>query len=294
MKSSTFSRIKPGGIAGALAALLTVAAFSAAAADKILDDPEFKKAVAAYAENRLDESKRGFEQLARRFPNNPSILNNLAVIAVKQNDIERAMKLLRRAIATDAAIDAGYRNLSAIYARLASQSYRDALSLESVDPQPLELSLVGEDERPPDAPDAEPDVAAQVAQAKEVNEPMVRDPAAPALSAQNRDVVSAIKRWAGAWSSRNIDAYFASYADGYSPPDLAHRDWKRQRTERVTAPQHIEVNLSEIRVRMNGENDTQATFRQRYRSNLMKSSVIKQLRMKRINNEWKIVAERVI
>ncbi len=273
-----------------LGALLVVS-FSAAAASQVLAEPEFKKAVEAYADGRLDESKLGFERLAKRFPDDPNVLNNLAVIAARQGDVERAVDLLRRVIATDAAIDTGYRNLTAVYAHLATLSYREALALESAEPEPLDLSLIGEAER---TLRDEIEASEQVAQAKELDEPLVRDPEVPAASARHVDVVSSVKRWAQAWSRQDLNAYFSSYVSGYAPPDGSHRRWKRQRTERLIAPRKIQVSLSDIRVRKSGEDDARVTFRQKYRSNLLSSSVLKRLQMKRINNEWKITSEQVL
>ncbi len=292
-----FPFFKP--VPGVLSGVLLAAALSAAAADRALDDPGFKRAVAAYSEGRLDEAQLAFEQLAQRFPDDPNVLNNLAVIAAKQNDTGRAIGLFKRAIETDAAINVGYQNLSAIYAHLASLSYRDALSLESAEPQPLQLRLIKAP--PPSAqPGAQPDAAeidgaaAQAARTKEVGEPLVRDPEAPVLSDRDRDVVSAVRRWAQAWSRQDPDAYFASYVGDYTPPGDSHRDWKRQRRERVTAPRHIEVKLSDVRVRMRGETDARVTFLQKYRSNLLSSSVIKRLQIKKVGDEWKITSEQVL
>lgn len=289
---SLYAGVRDAPSRGVLLGALLAASLAAAAAPRALDDPEFEKAVEAYADGRFDESRLAFENLMKRFPDDPNVLNNLAVVAVRQGDVERAVDLFKRAISTDAAINTGYRNLTAVYEHLASLSYREALSLEPEDPKPLDLSLIGETVSAPRAETMS--AAARAAQAKELDEPLVRDPEAPVSPARYPDVVSSVERWAQAWSRQDLNAYFASYISGYTPPGGSHRDWKRQRTERLIAPRKIQVSFSDLRVKKSGEDDAQVTFRQKYRSNLLSSLVLKRLQMKKINNEWKITSEKVL
>ena len=276
-----------------LSGVLLAVALSASASDEVFDEPGFRHAAEAYSEGRFDDARAAFEKLARRFPDNPVVLNNLAVVAVEQGDTDRAVRLLKRAIATDRVIHAGYRNLSAIYAHLASLSYRDALSLDSSRTPPLRLDLLGKPSTETGTA-AVAEAAAEAARAKEIREPLVRDPEAQAPSEREREVASAVRRWARAWAHQDTDAYFASYVGEYTPPGESHRDWERKRRERVTAPRRIEVSLSDLHVRMDGEGKARVTFRQKYRSNLLSSLVIKQLDMERVEGEWKIALERVI
>ena len=257
-----------------------------------LNDSVFNQAVTAYKENRFKESQALFEKLARKFPENTTILNNLALIAIKQGSTARAVNLLKRTIATDAVINTAYFNLSAIYAHLASVSYRKALSLESLAPNPLRLKFI--DTTPQDAPSPIPDVADAVTKAKEVNEPLVRDPAVPGPESGNEDVIAAVMRWAQAWSRQDLNAYFSSYIDGYAPSSNSHRDWKAQRSERLKNPEFINVTVSGIRAEIRKKTQAQVTFRQKYRSNILSSLVTKQLDMENVNNAWKITAERVL
>ena len=274
---------------GSLLAVPTLAV--AADKDNLLNHPEFKKAITAYTENRLDTSKHILEKLAQKFPDNPSILNNLAVIAQRQANTELAVNLLKRIMATDTSINTGYQNLSAIYAHLASLSYQEALSLELTDQQPLKLTFIGKEKT---TTPIKTNVATQVAQAKDINKPLVQDPKSPTLDNQNRDIVYAVKHWAQAWSKQDLSAYFTSYINDYAPLDNSHQNWKKQRTERIVTPRYIEVTLSDIRILTNQKNDAQITFRQKYQSNLLSSLVIKRLHMRNINNEWKIALEKVL
>ena len=279
---------------GALPCLGLIAALSANAADKVFNEPEFEQGASTYAEGRLDDARALFEKLARRFPNDPNVLNNLAVIAAKQGNTDRAIKLFKRVITTDAAINTSYQNLSAIYAHLASLSYRDALSLEPAEPHTLELDLVGIPSQADAKSDDTLEAAAQAVRAKETGQPLVRDPQAPVLSERDRGIAAAVRRWGQAWARQDLNAYFASYIHNYTPPNGSHRTWKKQRGERVTAPQKIEVLLSDIHVRMTGTSEARVTFRQKYHSNRLSSSVIKELHMRKVSDEWKITLEQVL
>ena len=294
MKLSDLYKPLPGALPGILIAVAVTSTAQARALDEPDSKSEFTHAVAAYSAGQLDEAELAFEKLIERFPDDPSVLNNLAVIVAKKNNIDRAIELFKRAIATDEAIDVGYRNLSAIYAHLASLSYRDALSLESGQPQPLSLNLIGESAEDTEENGALPEAAAQAANSKEADEPLVRDPEVPVLSKHTRDIVLAVRQWARTWSRQDTDAYFASYVGNYTPSGEPHRDWKRKRRERVTAPKRIEINLSNIRVHMKDETAARVTFVQKYRSNLLSSTVIKRLQMEKVGDTWKIAREQVI
>ena len=243
-------------------------------------------------ENRFEEAETLFEELARKFPENPVILNNLAVVAIRRNSTEYAITLLKRTIATDAVINTAYHNLSAIYAHLASVSYREALSLESLNPKPLQLEFI--DKAAPDALASIADAADPVLKTREVDMPLVRDPEAPATASMDQSIMAAVTHWAQAWSRQDMNAYFSSYIDGYAPPGSSHKRWKTQRAERILNPKFIEVTVSDVRTSTNKEMQAQVTFRQRYRSNILSSLVTKQLNMRNANDAWKITGEKVL
>ena len=273
--------------------VVMLAAGAPAGADKTpFDDREFKHAVSAYKENRLEEAEMLFEKLAQRFPENAVILNNLAVVAIRRNSTVHAIALLKRTIATDAVLNTAYRNLSAVYAHLASVSYREALSLESMSPKPLQLEFI--DDTAPDTPGAIADAADSVLEAREVDAPLVRDPETPTGESVDQSITAAVTRWAQAWSRQDLNAYFSSYIDGYAPPGNSHRGWKAQRTERITNPRFIDVTVSGVRTDIGKKKQAQVTFRQRYRSNILSSSVTKQLSMRNVNNAWKITGEKIL
>lgn len=265
---------------------------SAAGAVDIFAVPDFQKAVAGYNENRFDQARRHLERLLQRFPKNPEILNNLAVIAVKQNDYERAIRLLRAVIATDNTVNTSYYNLSSIYAYLASESYRQALSLESEAPKSLNLKFI--DDRREKPPRLQSAVEAILAN-QQIDKPLVKEPeSAFADGRQQPEVVQFINSWAEAWANQDLDAYLRSYARDYKPRRGSYTEWKAQRTRRLRAPSHIDVDVSNIRLKNVSPARVIVTFRQRYRSNLLQSTITKQLELVREQNQWRIADEKVL
>ena len=276
----------------ALLLVVLCAELSASTDKNPFDDPGFKRAVVAYSENRLEEAEALFQELTQKFPENAAILNNLAVIAIRRNSTARAITLLKSTLATDSVLNTAYNNLSAVYAYLASVSYREALSLESLDPKPLQLKLI--DKAMPDAPPPVADAAALALETPEVDVPLVRDPETPATENADQSIMTAVTRWAQAWSRQDLDAYFLSYIDGYAPPGNSHQGWKAQRTERILNPRFIDVTVSDIRTSTGQEMQAQVIFKQKYRSNILSSLVTKQLSMRNINDKWKITGEKIL
>jgi len=66
--------------------------------------------------------------------------------------------------------------------------------------------------------------------------------------------------------------------------------WKAQRRARITAPKHIEVKISDLKIEQQGDT-AKATFRQAYRSDRLSSTVAKTLELAQQNGQWRIVGE---
>ena len=100
---------------------------------------------AGYSARELDEGIRlwraadfgaaeaEFRQLIARDPTDPRAYNNLAAIQVAAGDLELARKTLETALDTNHDYAAVYRNLAAVYAGMARDSYGKALQLDPAD-----------------------------------------------------------------------------------------------------------------------------------------------------------------
>lgn len=274
--------------------LLSGCLLALAAAADVREDPRYRQALEVFEAGDLDASHRLFKQLEESYPDAPGVLNNLAIIAARQGRFDLAARLFERAIATAPVIATSHRNLQALYAYRAARGYKDALALDSVEVAAPRWELVGAERAPPAQPST---AAAAVLAAAEVEKPLVEEPAAPARAAPDDVAVitAGVRRWARAWADANLEAYFASYAGDYRPrPGTDHEAWKRQRRRRILGPKSIHIEISDLSVRRRGDGAANAIFVQKYRSDLLASTVVKNLLLRDTADGWKIVRERVV
>ncbi len=90
----------------------------------------FLKGLILTEQNRANEAIKVFTALAEDYPELPEPYNNLAVLYAQQNQLDKAKSALQLAIQTNPAYATAHENLGDLYARLASQAYDRALSLE--------------------------------------------------------------------------------------------------------------------------------------------------------------------
>ncbi len=111
--------------------------------------------------------------------------------------------------------------------------------------------------------------------------------------AATEQVERVLLAWADAWSRQDPDSYLELYGPEYSPPGLDRDAWQRQRRARITAPESIEVTVSELDVELAGTERAIARFHQLYATGDKALSARKTLEIERLTAGWKIVAERV-
>ncbi len=102
----------------------------------------------------------------------------------------------------------------------------------------------------------------------------------------------ALNAWVQAWSSRDLDTYFAAYADEFAPEGgLTRAAWETQRRDRITRPQRISVKAQEPQFAALEGDRVRVSFRQEYESDAFSDSVTKVLELTRVGSGWKIVRE---
>jgi tetratricopeptide (TPR) repeat protein len=270
-------------------------------------DPQarFMKGLILTEQGNSKEAIEIFTQLTKDYPELPEPYNNLAVIYASQGQYDRARAALEQSIRTHPSYATAYENLGDVYAKLASQAYDKALQIDSSNAAAKnKLSLVRELVGRPAA-------AATVAAApKEAPRETPREPAkppvvialpkpaaepakpAPAQDAQ-AEILRAVDGWAQAWSQKDADAYLSFYAKDFKTPGGETRaSWEKTRRARITAPKSIAVSLASPKVTMNGADRATVTFRQNYRSDVLKSNSNKTLVMVKSDGGWKIVEEK--
>ncbi|MGB0713106.1 MAG: L,D-transpeptidase Cds6 family protein [Gammaproteobacteria bacterium] len=128
-----------------------------------------------------------------------------------------------------------------------------------------------------------------------LNSPVERSPVPdvpPPLSA----VKTRISAWAQAWSIKELEGYFASYASTFTPPGgLSLEQWRAQRTERIRAPEWISVEAQNVRVAPGSEpGSAVALFRQSYLSPGYSDTEDKIMDLAIEDGQWRITRERVV
>ena len=247
-----------------------------------------------------------FTKLTEEFPELPEPYNNLAVIYAAQSQFDKARSALEMAIRTNPSYSTAHENLGDVYARLASQAYSKALQLDSSNTavQP-KLSLI-KDIFAPGAKGVKPSATGKVTPAPTVAAAApaaaTAKPAAPAAAteapskaaagADSSAVENAIKAWASAWSSKNMDGYLAAYGPGFdNGGKKSRKEWEEDRRARIMGKSNISVQVSDLRVQTSGDKAT-AVFRQHYKADKMVVSSKKTLDLVQSGGRWLIVHEK--
>ena len=266
----------------------------------------FLKGLILAEQGNSKEAIEIFLALTKDYPDLPEPYNNLAVIYASQGQYDKARGALEQSIRTHPSYATAYENLGDVYAKLASQAYDKALQIDSANPAAknklaLVRDLVG------GAAPAKPVVVAAATPEKEpARQPVVVASAPPAAPAKpvpektgakpgNAAVIEAVNAWAKAWSAKDVDAYLAFYGKDFKTPGgQARADWEKARRQRIIAPKSIAVTVQAPKVSLSADGQAQVTFRQGYRSDLIKgSTTTKTLVLARIDGRWLIQQERV-
>jgi tetratricopeptide (TPR) repeat protein len=248
----------------------------------------FLKGLILTEQGNSKEAVEIFTKLTQDYPELPEPYNNLAVIYASQGQYEKARAALEQSIRTHPSYATAYENLGDVYAKLASQAYDKALQLDSSNAAAknklsLVRDLVG---RPPATTVAvAPKEPAKVEKPKPAPVAAAVDPAA--------EVLKTVNGWAAAWSKKDADAYLAHYAKDFKAPGGQSRaDWEKTRRARITAPKSISVTLDSAKVTLSGADRASVSFRQNYRSDVLKSNSRKTLTLIRSEGGWKILEEK--
>jgi tetratricopeptide (TPR) repeat protein len=248
-----------------------------------------------------------FTKLTQDYPELPEPYNNLAVIYASQGQYEKARTALEQSIRTHPSYATAYENLGDVYAKLASQAYDKALQLDSSNAGaqnklslvrelvggPSQVAAAREPAKPPVVLAQKP--AAPAAKAPvPVEKPAPAKPAAETPAANgSAEIVAALNGWAEAWSKKDADAYLAYYAKEFKTPGGESRsDWEKARRARIAAPKSISVSVTTPKVTMTGPNQANVTFRQAYKSDVLKANSSKSVVMTKSEGRWQIAQEK--
>lgn len=290
----------------------------------------FLKGLIFTEQGNIREAIGMFQKLTEDFPELPEPYNNLAVIYAAQGQYDKARAALEQSIRTHPSYATAYENLGDVYAKLASQAYGKALQLdasnsaaqnklslvrdlvgapppaskpvavaarEPAKPEPAKpAAIVAAAPRQAETPAAatKPAAAKPAADKPAAGKPAAEKPATakPAPDAGG-EVLKAVSAWAAAWAAKDVDRYLASYAPDFKTPRGEPREaWADGRRQRIIAPKSISVSVESPKVTVSGDKAS-VTFRQIYRSDIVRSNATKTLDMVRVGGRWLILQETV-
>jgi len=150
-------------------------------------------------------------------------------------------------------------------------------------PAPAPAAVVAQAPAPVVKPAPVVTPAPVASEAKEAKE------AKPDTTGQEREVESALRTWAAAWSKKDLDGYFAAYARDFNA-GKPRKVWEQERRDRILGKRSIAVKLSNIKVDING-NKASVRFYQDYKADSLSVSSGKRVELVRSGNNWLIVRE---
>jgi len=268
----------------------------------------FLKGLILTEQNKTPDAIRVFTALTRDYPELPEPYNNLAVLYASQGQYERARESLEMAIRTHPSYTVAHENLGDVYAKMASEAYDKALSLDrSNQTAQTKLALIHElfSGATTLAPETTQTVAAVEATPKPAATapkpapaPQTATPAqtpaatAPPESEQTPDVIAAVDSWAKAWSAKNAARYLSHYAADFVPAGKQTRDdWEKTRRSRLERPKFIKISIISPEVAFKSDETANISFQQGYQSDTLDSVGRKTLRMMKADGRWLIVRE---
>ena len=262
----------------------------------------FLKGLILTEQNNTKAAIQVFTLLTRDYPELPEPYNNLAVLYAAQGQYDRAQESLEMAIRTHPSYAVAHENLGDVYAKMASEAYDKALSLDrSNQTAQTKLALIrelfggatmlaSEPAQTVAATQATPN--ATITPAPPPAQPAEPTPVAPTAD-RTQDVITTVNSWAKAWSNKDAAKYLSYYSPDFDPTGTQTRsDWERTRRSRLSAPKFIEISVSRQKVSFTGNDKATISFQQRYKSNHLDSVGRKTLRMVKSNDRWLIVRER--
>jgi ketosteroid isomerase-like protein len=219
------------------------------------------------------------------------------------------------AINTHPSYNTAHQNLGGIYARMASDAYDKALQVDrsSNHPAPplemikeivpvgsVKVATIKPSPRLPAFLEPKPAVIAVAPRAPTLpvaSEPAQTESTRIATKADSQQgepskvVLTTVQDWAHAWSTKNVTAYLAFYAQDFKTPNGESRaEWARGRELRIKKPVPIRVQVLNPKITVEGDHAT-VSFRQDYRAGDLSKRTAKVLQLKQSADKWLIEKE---
>lgn len=102
--------------------------------------------------------------------------------------------------------------------------------------------------------------------------------------------LDAVRQWARAWSSKDVEGYLSFYAESFSPSE-GRQEWETKRRQRIAIPDSIQLEILDPRTVRLPSGHSEVTFRQVYTAGATRLTTRKRLELRREVPGWKIVRE---
>ncbi|MBF0451672.1 MAG: hypothetical protein HQK75_13275 [Candidatus Magnetomorum sp.] len=173
-------------------------------------------------------------------------------------------------------------------------SVEKSLEQHDVEPDVSSVEMSNEDEqeipsvKKQEIPSVKKDV---IAQKVEIDIPL-EEPEKISTVSQTEEINLFLNHWAQSWSSMNVRSYLNCYADDFRPASGKNKkQWESLRKIRLQK-KSIQIDMSDIDITVMNPSNAIVTFKQTYHSNNFSDSVLKQLKLKRSGENWKIKEEK--
>ena len=270
-----------------------------------LPEPYNNLAVLFASQGQYDKAKIALEMAIRTHPSYATAHENLGDIYAKMASqaYDRALQLDRSNTSTKTKLalikdlfTGGSANdgRAAQTASAATHETNPQLTAAAI-PAEAPAATPAKSTAAPPAPSPPQEQASGGAPSKGAQTPA---PAAPATAKEpsasnNNEVLKTVQEWAAAWSSKDMPRYLASYAADFKTPDGESRsNWEAQRSERISKPKSIHVNISNAKVKLVDDAHAIVSFRQSYRASHLKNISSKTLTLVKTGGKWLIQEER--
>lgn len=122
--------------------------------------------------------------------------------------------------------------------------------------------------------------------------PIAAAASAPAVIADNDGIGQMIGQWLAAWSSKDIRKYGEFYADEFQSQGMNKSEWLKHKESLNKKYKYIRVSQQNLKIVRDDDAHRTVSFLQNYQSSGLKSSGMKELKLKLEGGQWKIFREK--
>ncbi|NWF39034.1 tetratricopeptide repeat protein [Mariprofundus sp. NF] len=234
----------------------------------------------------FDDAIAAFGKVAQLQPELAEPHNNLAVIYNEMGNLTAAVRELEASLKLNPDYVTAHENIGDLYVKLAARAYKDALSKQENAQLRNRYENLLRIRKPATVKQTTTERLVVDKKAEKVESPAV-------VSSPSEQALDAIEVWRSAWSSRNLDAYFASYAADFDPGTNfdSLEEWKVYKRAVISKRSFINVSINNIVVSEIAPGEIKAVFLQNFVADSFQSSNRKELLLKKVGESWKIAHE---